>query len=494
MSVASVHPLYSAFITLWTTCRDCYLGEDQIKAKEVTYLPATPGQEADGMTGTTAKGYASYQKYLARAVFHDYVKEAVDFYLGLLWTKNPEIKLPARMEYMRKSATVQGESLEQFLMRINEEQMITGRLGILLDLPAGPTAPLDTKPYLVMYKAESIINWDESERTESSPETLNLVVLNETSFKRVNTFDWKTQEGYRVLILGDPVENEPQGSSVYRFATLEAMTEGTLLDTELKTPVIAGKSLNKIPFVFLNSKDIVIDPDVPPLHALSKLCLAIYRGEADYRQSLFLQGQDTLVIIGDDSEDEDGGQKRIGAGTALSLPSGSDAKFIGVDSSGLSEQRLALENDKKLASLKAGQLINPSTSTHRESGDALEKRVAGQTASLRHVAISSAKALEKVLRLQAEWMGLNPDEVSVTPNLDFMVKDMPATELAQYMSAKLQGAPISSKTIHEIMRKKNVTTMTYEEEIGEIEAEVPDLAGTGMNEDPNNQDSVDGAV
>ncbi|MBD4208505.1 hypothetical protein GUH47_21445, partial [Xanthomonas citri pv. citri] len=54
-------------------------------------------------------------------------------------------------------------------------------------------------------------------------------------------------------------------------------------DSDYIEPTIRGKTLNRIPFVFINSKDIVARPDDPPLLGLVNLALAIYRGDADYR-------------------------------------------------------------------------------------------------------------------------------------------------------------------------------------------------------------------
>ena len=111
---------------------------------------------------------------------------------------------------------------------------------------------------------------------------------------------------------------------------------------------MSGKgTLPFIPFVFCNSDSTCLDPTKPPYLDLVYLSLAIYRGEADYRQSLFMQGQDTLVISGALMGQESGVQSvQVGASGGIYFSSSEGkAEFIGVNSQGLSEQRTALEND-----------------------------------------------------------------------------------------------------------------------------------------------------
>ena len=51
-------------------------------------------------------------------------------------------------------------------------------------------------------------------------------------------------------------------------------------------------------YQIINSCDVVSDVDDPPLLDLGNACMTIYRSDADYRQNLFMQGQDTFVTIG----------------------------------------------------------------------------------------------------------------------------------------------------------------------------------------------------
>jgi hypothetical protein len=62
---------------------------------------------------------------------------------------------------------------------------------------------------------------------------------------------------------------------------------------------------------------------------MARLGLAIYRTEADYRQALYMQGQDTLVIWAATVSRD---RQQVGAFGSIELPLGGEAKFIGAES------------------------------------------------------------------------------------------------------------------------------------------------------------------
>lgn len=460
MGLSTRHPLYEAFAEDWQVMRDCHRGERAVKAAGTQYLPATSGMVLDGME-VGQRGRAAYNAYRLRARFPDFVQQAVQAMLGFMHHKPPTIQLPSRLEPMRERATVQGESLEMLLRRVNEEQLTTGRLGLLLDVPT--RAPAATLPYVAMYRAEDVINWDTGQREELVEQRLNLVVLDESADVRTNQFEWTRETQFRVLVLGDPEKNVSEGA--YRMGVY-AGDQAMFDEARLIQPSIAGRTLDRIPFVFINARDLVPDPEPPPLLGLAQIALGMYRGEADYRQSLFLQGQDTLVVIGSRS----GEDVRAGAGAMIEVDHGGDAKFIGVNSDGLAEQRQALENDRSAAAEMGGKLLD-NRGGNVESGDALRIRVSARTATLTQIVMSGAEGVQDLLRMAAVWVGADPNEVVITPNLDFVDEEFKGSTLVEYMNARSMGAPISLRSIHDMLREKNLTRLSFEEEMAQIEAE-----------------------
>lgn len=449
MSVKSLHPEYSKNIENVVLVRDCHEGEFRIKEKGISYLPATTSQILDGMQAGGV-GYLNYLSYKMRAVFPEYVKDAVDRYEGILHKKNLKVQLPAKMELLIKKATKGNETIYDLFRRITEEQLISGRLGLMFDIST------DTKePYLTLYPFESIINWGHNDGL------LDFLVLDECTYER-SGFDWVQKEEYRVCELdefGDYITRE-----------IESDFEEPLEESnEFLSPMYFGQTLKQIPFTFINTKDITADIDQPPLISLARMSVSIYRSEADYRHALYMQGQDTLVIINGRYEQ---GATRVGAGAKIDVEIGGDAKYIGVSSSGLAEMRQALDSDKNYARYKSGHLIQTGKSD-AESGKALMIRTGAQVATLTDIARTAATGLEKVLKIGAEWMGLNPDDVVITPNLDFTGVEIDGQNLVQLQTAKTMGAPLSNESIHNIIRERGLTSLSYEEELEKISDESP---------------------
>ncbi len=465
MGVEQKHPDYDDRAPDWKQMRDTHEGQRKVKDEGEPYLPMTSGMVEDGgrTADPNASGRVQYSAYKRRARFPDLVSEAVQALLGIMHLKPPVIELPDALEPMREFATTRGESLQMLLRRINQEQLQVGRIGLLGDI--ANEGVRKGQPYIATAVAERIINWDEGEAAPLSLQNLNLVVLDESGNRR-SEFDWETEDRFRVLVLGDLNDNEQRGAdALYQVAVVEG--GASYSEDQLKVVKAAkGATHAEIPFVFVNTRDVAAAPDTPPLLALSNLCLQIYLGEADYRQALFMQGQDTLVTIGAVLDDADGnaGKARVGANARIAMALDGDAKYIGVDSEGLAEQRKALENDYSAATQRAGELFD-SVSREKESGDALRIRVAARTATLNQIALTGAYGLQLALQSLARWITADPEKVVVTPNLDFVDDRMKGRELVDIMTGKTIGAPISLRSVHKQMQDQGMTEMSFEEEI-----------------------------
>lgn len=448
MSLKSRHPDYIKYYQAWSMLLDLYEGEQAVKLKGEDYLPSTPSMRIDGM-GIGQPGWYAYNAYKLRAVVPDYIKNAVDNLVGIMHQKDATITLPKAMEYLLDNATDDGEDLNLLLRKINAQQLLTGRLGILAELPEDAVVgPPQFK--LCLYCAHSIANWDD-----------DFVIFDECEEELKDNFEWQIQEKYRVIKLID---------GQYFFGEFE--DENYNEDAMVQFTVFS-RSVPFLPFTFINSIDLVDDVSVPPLLGLAYDCLKIYRGEADLRQSLFMQGQDTLILIGNvlNQNNIQGNNEpvRVGAGSVINMDFGGDAKFIGVNSGGLEAQRSTIAEDRKEAENKAGQLM--ARSLQPESGASLQTRIASQTATLHTIAKAGAVGLENALKQIAIMMNLNPDEVTVKPNLEFIKADFDPKKLIDFMTAKTMGAPVSTETIHNFMSDSGVTQFNFEQELETIAGE-----------------------
>lgn len=469
MSIESKHPEYDNHKEDWNDIRTFYAGPRKVREAGEKYLPATEGMRLDGL-GAKDPGLAAYNAYKRRARVPDYIKEAVEALVGLLHQKNAIIELPPQLEYLRTKASASGENLDSLYRRVSVEQITTGRLGLLADLPATVSQTSHT-PYIALYTAESITNWDNSSETDDVIGPLNFVVLDESGRERVDIFNWKDVKRYRVLELSK-VEGEEK--AVYKVGIFSDANGLTYSPESMSTPMLRGDKLDFIPFVFINTKDLLPDPDEAPLKGLLELCIGIYQAEADYRQSLYMQGQDTLVVIGGVRNPTGvAGEPeaiRTGAGSRIDVDTGGDAKYIGVSADGLAEQRTAIESDRKRAEIKSGELIQ-NNGSQMESGQALNTRFNAQTATLNQLAWTAANGLENALRGIARWMGADENKVKVTPNTEFINFALDGANFKSLVEAKNLGFPISEESLHALAADRGITVMDFVSEMEKVEVD-----------------------
>ena len=455
MSIENTHPEYDAMVEDYAQMRDTAAVQRIVKQAKATYLPPTAAQVLDGATNAVEPGYSAYMAYLNRAIFPEHVDEALRTMVGILNREPAEISVPARLEGILENATRKNETIHQLIRRINEAQLLYGRIGLLLDVDTNSDLP-----HIVTYSAESLINWDDDRATESARDALSFVVSAEDAWVRgqdINghrqMFDWSVATRYRAMYLNE--------NGVYATFTEQEGTQSPEI-----VPTFGGRPLDFVPFTFVGANDLTATPGPIPLLGISNAALAIYRGEADFRQTLHMLGQDTLVMTGvapgtDLDEDE---PTRIGSGAKIELPEGGDAKFIGISSAGLPEQRRALEDDYA-RSIAMGSRLLENTTSQAESGEALRIRVSAKTTTLHSVALSCAAGLEHALKQMAVWVGADPNEVRVSPNTDF-VEDAASPEQAlKLVEARNAGLPISLRSIHEWSSRNEFTQKSWEEEL-----------------------------
>lgn len=491
MALPDKHPEYVNRVGEWIQMQDTFDGERAVKQKRLDYLPATEGMVLDGMQTPSSPGWRDYEAYLLRAVFRNFVRDAVKAMVGIIHNKPAVFTVPPKLEDMLKRATIQGESMQQLLRRILVAQLLKARVGLLVDAPTGVDVD-KALPYIAVYDAERIINWDAG-RLNEGVNVLQLVVLDESGYRREG-FTWKQERKFRVLTKGIPESLESGWETPLPdddYAVCIKVNDSSMpTKDDFITPQIGGKTLKEIPFVFVGANDLVPEPEVPPLLDLSNLALAIYRAEADYRQTLYLQGQQTLVLVGVETDDTEGeAPLRVGNKGVIQMRQGSDAKYIGVSPTGLSEMRQSLENDKNDADAQGISFLTGDQSP-AASGEAGRVRIAARTTTLSSIAQTAEAALEKVLRICAEWVGEDPDAVKVEIPKDFADQTVQGAMLLAIMQAKQLGLPLSLQSLHRLMRANDMTELTFDEENDQIEAESETMLGTmvgpyGMPTDDN---------
>jgi hypothetical protein len=462
---ASNHPEYDEYLVDWKQMRDTFSGERVVKENGTVYLPKTAGMKADGTEGNDA--YASYK---LRTVFYDFVATTVADMLGVLEKEPTVYELPTRLEPLEEDAGPDSEPLKVVHRRVNEQQLITSRVGLLLDPPSATTP--QALPSIVQYNAETILNWDSDNKEP------RWIVLNESrNVVGEGSLTWVWKEEYRLLALDG---SDRYYTTVYdkypRDVDIDnpgaAVDSSDPMSGEAVYPMLNGNTLDTIPFVFINATSLGVNVEKPMLLGLSNLALAAYRGDADYRQALFLQAQDTLFLQGFTEEDKS--SIRVGAGAFISSTNTeADAKFIGIESDGLPEMK---ESQRDLIEKATDMGIEMRDKSGVESGDAILTRLTVRTATLTTVAKVAAAGVQKLLRIAAIWAGVAPEEVEVTPNLDFTDSAVTPKEVLE-MWTVTQAGGMTTEDFHAWLKGHDLTS----DDLEEWQAKIADSTATALS-------------
>ena len=457
---------YRKRLNQWRRVRDTIEGEERIKERGIVYLP-----KPEGMKGK------DYNAYLTRGAFYGVTDRTLRGLTGLVFRVKPTIGLPAGIEPLQRLATTEGFTFEQALREAMREILSLGRYGLLVDMASTPG--LANVPYLATYKAEQIFRWEE--RTEGGIRRLVRVLVREeqeTADGEMTTLirELAIEDGIYVQKVYAEVESETQGrgSDAYNSGDEFDFISGNFELRSVSMPKKNGLPMSDIPFWFVNVFDTRPRTDKPPMLDLANVNVGHWRNSTDREQSLFLTSQPTPYLFGIPKQDV---PKSIGAATIwTSERSDVQAGFIEFSGPGIAAIRQAmLDKEDQMAALGA-RLIRDATTSSNVTAETTRLQSRSETSILTAGVHTVEEAFTDAARFAAEWVGGNPDEVSIEMNKDFVETRLDAQEIAALVAGWQAGA-YSRATMHSQLQRGEIVppTRTVEDEVALLEEEGDDL-------------------
>ena len=449
--INDVHADYSLRLIQWTRIRNAIEGEDSVKDQAETYLPKPSAMDTN-----------EYNAYKMRSSFFPIAERTLRGLGGMIFRHPAKVELPSQLEGMKDNLTNSNESFNILVEEIVRETLSIGRSGLLLDYPEYTTTT--ELPYIGFYEAEDIKNWRE---------------------------EWVNGRKQLVwLVLGDDIEGQT-GDDVTRYLELR-LDEGVYGVRKWESnvphmnadgtravggfsmvgevvPLINGKPLDYIPFVFVNPYNLRAEVDKPPFQDIVSMNMAHYRNSADYEHALYLTAQPTPVIAGNVTDDKK--PKAIGSGTIWILPEGATANFLEFKGTGIQSTRDAMgDKEARMAALGV-RMINEGMNRN-EAPETAKLRTRGEMSLLSSVVNITNEAFKQIFTWAAEWQGANPDDVLVELNRDFIEARMEPEAINALVKA-VQGGAISHVTFWENMQTGEIGNVdrTADEEKDLIESE-----------------------
>ena len=456
-TVDTQHKDYTAMLPTWKKCRDTVQGQKAVHDAGILFLPALKDQTIE-----------DYNSYKLRAQFYNAVWRTISALSGMMFRKPPIIDVAPSVDDLLDDVTMSGIDFQIFAQQVAIEILTSGRLGILVDYPSQDTsdmtaadaAELNLRPSMQKYNAETIINW----RTGrvGNQNVLTMVVLIEDFVTLKNEFVEECETHYRVLDLF----NNQYRVRVFR---INDKKEDEQVGEDL-FPLMDGKPLDYIPFIFIGVDDTTSKMDEPPLIDLVDVNLAHYRMNADYAHGLHFTGLPTAVISG---YTPDAGDKLyIGSSSAWAFPDPqASATFLEFTGGGLGSLRECLASlENQMSILGARLLASERKST--ETAQAARIYRAGESSILVAISQTISIGLTKALNTFSAWAG-SPGDWKIELNKEFMPPEVTPQELAGILQAWQAGMPgFSDQGVFDLLQKREVIAadVTLEDEQSRIDS------------------------
>ena len=472
MPIDTPHSTIQFFTKLWKRCRDLIAGEDTVKAMKTIYLPKPEEMEED-----------TYNTFLDRATFYPASDRTANGYQGMIFRKEPEVKVPSSVSELLKDVTLSAIPFAMFAQQVTRQVIDVGRAGVLVDVQKEGTA--NRRPYLSMYEAESIVDWETENR--GGDEVLVMVKLSETKTEKDPADEWARKDfpALRVLTLGPVIDNpEKEGArnfekDVYRVryyvkrestgGDVNSSRESYNLEEDVVPTFANGDPLDFIPFQFFGANDLAPKIRKPPLLDLVNMNLSHYRTMADLEWALYFVAMPQVYVTGV----AEAKLKRAPNTVWKFSDANSKVGVVGGDATDTSALSSTADKKEKMMATLGARLLEEQKK-EAEAAETLRLRQSGEQASLSTISNSVGFGLEQVLKWLTLWASGNESEVSVKMNTIF-VDESVDPQLVASIFEQLQAGKISYQTFYQNLIRFGIARdgVTAEEELALVDAETP---------------------
>jgi hypothetical protein len=455
--VDSVSPEYKRYLGKWKRCRDVATGEDAVHDAGTDYLPKLKDQVT-----------ADYLAYVKRTPFYNATWRTISGLKGMLFRQPPKIEAPEGIKDYFDDITMSGVPLELFVQDVCEEALKIGRIGILVDYPEVKVTGItmaqalaqNLRPTMQSYEAERIINW--RVRRINNKTVLAMVVLTETHCEAVDEFTDSVEDRYRVLDLVTSIE-EGKVVTRYRIRIFKKEKKSDILLSE-SYPLMNGKPIDYIPFIFIGTDDVTPECDDPPLIDLVNLNLSHYRTTADYEHGCHFAGLPQAWIAGFRPENA-GDKLYIGGPSAWTFSDpNAKAEYLEFTGQGLESLVKNLGSKEQQMAVLGARMLEPQKKAP-EAADSGSIRRKGEESMLSAAAQAISLGVTISLKWFVNWSGGDAGKVEFELNRDFYAVPMTSDMLTALVSG-WQGGAYSEQVLFEKLQQGEIISRetTIEEE------------------------------
>jgi hypothetical protein len=482
---------YESVEELWERSRAVCGGERYVKAADnyldvLTYsnmlIPFSPNM--------TPEQYAFYK---AEAELPGIVSQFSKFVVGGLLRKQPHLEMPKgapeeAQQWILDDFGQDSSPLSAFLDVALWEEIQTSRAWVYVDYPNVANAEdltkeeqLAYKPYPILWKAESVINWKVSTDVVKGTQSLSMVIVKgyEEDFSK-NEFHAEILD---TLWVHEIVEGKYQIRKFqHRVPTQTETTQGQtkvgtgqgkkyeLVET-IANFLVAGKPLDFIPAWPLNGS---IDVTEPVIMALVDKEVNLYNKLS--RRNHLLYGAATYTPVLSTNVSDETFQAIVdgGLGSWIRLMQGDTASILDTPTDALKDMEAAIASGIEEMARMGIRMLSPE---NVQSGVALEIRNAAQAAQLGTLNTKVSNVMADVICFMVNWRygtAFKSNEFDFSLSADFNPAPLGDAWLRLITEWYKEGL-IPRTTWLEILKHNDIIPPDYNDEDAKVEITADDF-------------------
>ena len=343
-------------------------------------------------------------------------------------------------------------SLNELAIALSVEIMKTGRAGLLVDAPEE-----GGKPYLSLYTAQNVINWNEG--TDDT-----FIVLQENNYRRnpKDKYDLTMETSYRELKLNE--------DGIYEVVIWRKNgPAGKFESSEPIYPKSRKKNMTNIPFCIVSPIGLDFSVDRPPILDMVNTLAAWWRVSVDHANAIHTICVPTPYVSGDIEAEEF--ELTLGPDSCIVLPDGSKLGFLEFAAGGLSEVSSQLDRLMEMQAALGARLISDTgKKTMIETAEGARIRESMSTAVLGNIVASVEAALMKAVDWAAGWLEINPEPSDIKLNKELISPTIDANMVNSLLNAVLKDN-LSFESFYRALEEAGMTDpgVTSEDEKKRIE-------------------------
>lgn len=471
MPVNNMHSACKGMVDIWQKCRDVYAGQEAMHgARRETYLPKFHKEEA-----------LDYNARVRRSEFFNAFFRTVQGLVGMMFLTPPKAEVSPGTEDMLADVTQAGQSLADIAKEIATESLEVGRVGLLVDYPratdgemtVAQAQALGMRPKMALYKAESILNWET--RWQGGRCVLSQIVLFEVCCERdgADRFVVCEHEQCRVLELDD------NGEVFVEIHRKDDKGNWAIHEPPFY-PLMQGKRLREIPFVFISSDSTRPEVELPPLIDLVNMNISHYQSTSDVEHGAHKTAMPQPWIAGIDNAPSSTGQPAptfyIGGGNAWVFPDpNTQVGMLEYSGQGLQaiETRIS-KKEEQMAVLGARMLEAQKKGV--ETAEVAGMHRSGEQSALTTQAETIDSGMTRALSWFDLWAG-GSGEVTFALNKDFMPAKLTPEQLRELVGSWQSGA-LSDQELYEQLQAGGIIDpdKPFEEHEEQVRNSAPKVA------------------